>query len=129
MTQQEFDEWVYVSHPTEGLHQRQKRFLEAAVGDTFEFTRLSLNYGNAAYRYSDLAAGEIGIEDYEEWLEGLPAKIASNFRQKGFEQNKNVLSLRRHALERRDIGMDEFIAGLLRPEDLAAWRELARDDD
>ena len=45
MTRREFDELVYVSHPNESMHQRRKEFLEAAVGATFEFKRLSLNFG------------------------------------------------------------------------------------
>lgn len=122
MTQQQFDEIIYVPHPLEKIRINQKALLESSPPDLFKFHRLFLNYGNAAYRYTAMATGEIGIEDYEDWLEGLPDDIASDLRRKGFERSKSVMGLRRHALELRDIGMDEFMADMLRPEDLAAWR-------
>jgi hypothetical protein len=65
-------------------------------------------------------------------LRGLPEKIAASFRKKGFKGNRNSLALRRHAPERRDVGMDEFVASLVKPEDLAKWKQYGEesiDDD
>lgn len=122
MTQQQFDQYVYVSHPLEKIRLNQKVFLESS--QQFDFDRLMLNYGNASHRYAEMASGQITTEDYEHWLEGLDERIADSFRKAGFEANKKSLALRRHTLERRDIGMEAFMSSLLRPEDLAAWQDL-----
>ncbi len=124
MTQEEFDKLIYVSHPRESIRQKQKALLETCPCDQVEFHRLVLLYGNATYRYSDQANGKVTREDYEDWLEGLPVSIADSFRKEGFEGNRDSLSLRRHSLERRDLGMGEFVAGVVRPEDLEGWRQL-----
>jgi hypothetical protein len=39
----------------------------------------------------------------------LPAKVRISVEQEGCEKNKGVLGLRRHALERRDIGYAAFM--------------------
>lgn len=127
MTQQEFDRLIYVSHPRENIRKNQRELLENCPSDQFEFHRLMLVYGNATYRYSDQASGNITVEDYEDWLEGLPENIAKDFRKEGFEGRRNSLSLRRHALERRDLGMGEFVASLVTPEDLEKWRRLREE--
>ncbi len=37
----------------------------------------------------------------------------------GFEASKNSWPLRRHALERRDLGQDAFLQAILSPQDWA----------
>ena len=44
----------------------------------------------------------------------------------GFEASKNSLPLRRHALERRDLGHDAFLQVIPSPEDWAYQQELAQ---
>ncbi|WP_373513754.1 hypothetical protein [Persicitalea sp.] len=129
MTQEEFDRLIYVIHPKESIRANQKARLEKCVDDEFEFNRLFFNFGNAAYRYSGLASGSVTREDYEDWLEGLPENIAKSFRKKGIEGSQNSLALRRHILERRDVGMDEFVARLLKPEDLAKWKQYGEESN
>lgn len=129
MTQEEFDRLIYVSHPRESIRKNQRARLENCPTDQFEFNRLFFNYGNAAYRHSDLASGSVTQEDYENWLEGLPENKVIFFRKKGFEGNRNSLALRRHALERRDVGMDEFVANLVKPEDLVKWRQFGDEQE
>lgn len=124
MTQEEFAQVIYVSHPIESIRANQKALLETCPSDQVEFHRLMLLYGNATYRYSDQASGNVTHVDYEDWLEGLPEDIARSFRKEGFESSRSSLSLRRHSLERRDLGMGEFVAELIKPEDLAKWRQL-----
>ncbi len=91
MTEEEFDRLIYVSHPKERIRAKQRARLENCPADEVEFNRLFFTYGNAAYRYSDLASRSVTQEDYEDWLEGLPKKIAADFRRKGFESSKNAL--------------------------------------
>ena len=54
MTQEEFDVLINISHPRESIRSNQKELLEKSPPELFEFNRLMLLYGNAAYRYSDL---------------------------------------------------------------------------
>lgn len=63
MTKEEFEGIIYVSHPRETIRANQWTLLENSPPDQFEFNRLMLIYGNAAYRYSDLASGSITHED------------------------------------------------------------------
>lgn len=44
--------------------------------------------------------------------------------REGFERNKTALPLRRHALERRDVGYDEFMRATLSPDDWAYQQRL-----
>lgn len=44
----------------------------------------------------------------------------------GFEASKQSWPLRRHALERRDLGQDAFLEAILSPEDWAYQQELAQ---
>ena len=79
-------------------------------------------FGNATYRYQQLAAADVTEDDYRHWLEGLPEKMRRAVERDGFEKSKTCLPLRRHALERRDVGQEEFVKSLLSPEDWAAWQ-------
>ena len=44
----------------------------------------------------------------------------------GFEVSKNSLPLRRHTLERRDLGCDAFLQSILSPADWAYQQEVAQ---
>jgi hypothetical protein len=75
--------------------------------------------GNATYRYQQLADGEVTEEDYRHWLEGLPERFRKAMEKGGFAGAKSSLVLRRHALERRDVGYSAFMQAILSPEDWA----------
>ena len=82
--------------------------------------------GNASYRYQQQAEGAVTEDDFHHWLEGLPDKMQLVMEREGFEASKNSLPLRRHALERRDLGHDAFLQAILSPEDWAYQQELAQ---
>ena len=123
MTREELEKLIYVKHPDVEKQRSQILSLSQCPPDEFEFKVLFLNYGNIAYRYMNLSRGEATAEDFEDWLEGLPAKIQIRFRADGFETAKSVLSFQRHVLERRDVGMDEYVKERLRPADWEKWNE------
>lgn len=52
-------------------------------------------------------------------IAGLPEKMWVSMERDSFEASKNSLPLRRHALERRDLGYDAFLQSILSPEDWA----------
>lgn len=113
-------------HPLDKYHQSQLEFLaalpEAQRADHARLFRLS----NASYRYQQQAEGAVTEADYQDWLEGLPAKMRRMVEQEGFEQSKRSLALRRHALERRDLGYDTFLQAILSPDDWAYQQQLAQ---
>ena len=51
----------------------------------------------------NLSRGEATVDDFEDWLAGLPAKIQNRFRADGFEVAKSVLAFQRHVLEGQDV--------------------------
>jgi hypothetical protein len=57
-------------------------------------------------------------DDYQDWLLGLPENLKKAMIAKGYQGCKSALSLQRHALERRDVGMNEFIRKLLNDDGL-----------
>lgn len=128
MTREELEKLIYVKHPSLQIRENQIDFLLSKGDDNFDFWLLSMNFGNASYRYMSLARGEETIEDFEEWLEGLPENIRKDFEEKGFEASKSAWPFRRHVMERRDIGMDEYIKGLLCPADWEKWNKYKKSD-
>ncbi|MGI4864373.1 MAG: hypothetical protein ACRYFZ_10665 [Janthinobacterium lividum] len=82
--------------------------------------------GNASYRYQQQAEGAVTEDDFRHWLEGLPERMRVAMERDGFEASQNSLPLRRHALERRDLGHDAFLQAILSPEDWAYQQELAQ---
>ena len=123
MSQAEIERLIYVKHPDVEKQRIQILSLLLCPPNEFEFMVLFFNYGNIAYRYMNLSRGEATAEDFEDWLAGLPAKIQTCFRADGFETAKSVLSFQRHVLERRDVGMDEYIKERLRPADWEKWNK------
>lgn len=80
---------------------------------------------NASYRSQQQAAGEVTEDDFRHWLEGLAEKMRGVMERDGFEASKNSQPLRRHALERRDLGYDAFLQAALIPKDCAYQQKLA----
>ncbi|WP_051397876.1 hypothetical protein [Runella limosa] len=128
MTREELEKLIYVKHPSLQIRENQIDSLLSKGDDNFDFWLLSMNFGNACYRYMSLARGEETIEDFEEWLEGLPENIRKHFEEQGFEASKSAWPFRRHVMERRDIGMDEYIKGLLHPADWEKWNGYKKSD-
>ncbi|AMR25447.1 hypothetical protein A0257_22405 (plasmid) [Hymenobacter psoromatis] len=119
------EDLLHPRHPLDKYHQSQLEFLrqlpdEAARADHARLFRL----GNASYRYQQQAAGEVTEDDFRHWLEGLPVKLRVAVEREGFERNKTALPLRRHALERRDMGYDEFMRATVSAADWAYEQKL-----
>ena len=119
------EELLHPRHPLDQYHQSQLAFLAtlppAQRADHARLFRL----GNASYRYQQQAAGEVTEDDFRDWLAGLPEKMRVVMARDGFEASKNSWPLRRHALERRDLGQDAFLQAILSPEDWAYQQQLA----
>jgi hypothetical protein len=119
-------ELLHPRHPLEKHHQAQLAFLAALpAAQRAEHARL-FRLGNATYRYQQQAAGEVTEDDFHHWLAGLPEKMRLAMMRDGFEASKNSLPLRRHALERRDLGYDAFLQAILSPQDWAYQQQLAQ---
>ena len=114
-------------HPLDKYHQSQLEFLAALPeAERAEHARL-FRLGNATYRYQQQAQGEVTEEDFHHWLAGLPEKLRVVMERDGFEASKHSWPLRRHALERRDLGQDAFLQAILSPEDWAYHQQVAHE--
>lgn len=112
-------------HPLDKFHQSQLEFLAALPAEErAEHARL-FRLGNASYRYQQQAVGDITEVDYQEWLDGLPVNMRRVIEREGFERSKSSLSLRRHSLERRDVGYSAFMQTILSPEDWTYFQRSA----
>jgi hypothetical protein len=120
------EELLHPRHPHDKYHQSQLEFLQALLAEQRPYHARLFRLGNASYRYQQLAAGEVTEADYQDWLEGLPERMRAAVERKGFEKSKGSLGLRRHALERRDIGYAAFMQNILSPEDWAYDQEMSQ---
>lgn len=114
-------------HPLEKYHQSQLDLLAALPEAQRAYHARLFRLGNASYRSQQQAAGEVTEDDFRHWLEGLAEKMRVVMERDGFEASKNSQPLRRHALERRDLGYgyDAFLQAALTPEDCAYQQKLA----
>ncbi len=120
------EELLHPRHPLAKYHQAQLDFLAALPAERRAYHARLFRLGNATYRYQQQAEGEVTEEDFHHWLAGLPEKMRVVMARDGFEASKNGLPLRRHALERRDLGQDAFLQAILSPQDWAYQQELAQ---
>lgn len=111
------EELLQPRHPLDKHHQAQLLALQQLPeSQRAEMARL-FRLGNATYRYQQLADGEVTEEDYQHWLAGLPERFRQAMEKGGFAGAKSSLALRRHALERRNVGYSAFMQAILSPED------------
>ncbi|UOR07718.1 hypothetical protein MUN82_22025 (plasmid) [Hymenobacter aerilatus] len=120
------EELLRPRHPLDKYHQAQLDFLATLPEAQRAYHARLFRLGNASYRYQQQAAGEVTEDDFRHWLEGLPEKMRAAMERDGFEASKSCLPLRRHALERRDLGYDAFLQAILSPEDWAYQQEVAQ---
>lgn len=120
------EELLQPRHPLDKYHQAQLEFLAALPEAQRAYHARLFRLGNASYRYQQQAEGEVTEADFHHWLAGLPEKLRVAMVRAGFEASKNSLPLRRHALERRDLGYDAYLQAILSPEDWAYQQELAQ---
>jgi hypothetical protein len=120
------EDLLHPRHPLDKYHQAQLDFLRALPAEQRAYHARLFRLGNASYRYQQQADGEVTEDDFQHWLAGLPEKMRVAMARDGFKASKNSLPLRRHALERRDLGYDAFLQAILAPEDWAYQQELAQ---
>lgn len=104
-------------HPKATIHQRQLARLAGLPEQEREDEAQLLRVSNAAYRYHALADGHQTPADFKHWLAGLPSRMQEQVEQDGFEAATGIWAFRRHILERRNIGYDEFMQLTLARED------------
>ena len=113
------EELLNPRHPFDKNHQSQLEFLRNLPEAMRAYHARLFRLGNAAYCYQRLAEGKVTEDDFQDWLIGLPEKMRHVIAREGFEKSKSVLGLRRHALERRDLGYDAFMQATVSAEDWA----------
>jgi len=108
---------IKVKHPDPECNSNQEELIASLPPEKRHFHELQFCFGNAAYLYHQRGRNSNPtIEDYKEWLEGLPENIRKDMAETGFEKCKGVLSFTRYVNEKNDIGMDEFVTSLMGDE-------------
>lgn len=74
------------------------------------------------HNYRELEA-DPSEDDFNEWIKILPEEMANKFRNEGYRASNGVISLRRHTVERNDIGLSEYMRRWLPSEDYSRWIE------
>lgn len=114
---------IKIKHPDEDCNDSQAEFLANCPADQRRFHELLLTVGNITYRYHQRAIDvSPSLQDYHEWLEGLPENIRKGMQEKGFESCKSVLSFTRYVNEKNDVGLEEYIRQQMDAEDLAEYQ-------
>jgi len=110
-------------HPHPRLHEQQVQALQQLPeAERAEHAQL-LRVGNAAYRYHQLADGQLMEADFQHWVAGLPPRMRQAMTTAGFAAAGSNWAFRRHLLERRDMGYAAFMQQLLAAEDWAFWKQ------
>ena len=102
----------------------QLKYLSQFEGETRIEMGLTLRIGIVASQYhkGDGIKFEPTIQDWEDWLGGLPERAATIFRKDGFEKGILSFPFRRFYMELNDIGFEEYMARHLSIEELAIWK-------
>ena len=113
-----------MKHPIQKYNDQQEKLLETLPPDERPKQKLMFSIGNAAYCYHNqvIQTIEPTEEDFEDWVSGLPENIGKDMRAKGFEACKAAFPFTRHVLERRDIGMDQWMKEHLTQEEYEWWQ-------
>lgn len=117
---------IKVQHPLEQYRQSQEAFLAACPPEERKYHALLFSYGNSTYRYHQEARDYTPTEtDYQEWLEGLPAAMRDDMKQKGFERCRTVLAFTRYVMEKNDVGIEAYVREKM-GEEYAAYQALLK---
>lgn len=108
-----------MEHPNEAQRIAQQKFLGNLEQPDKDFHARMFRIGNATYHY--YGQNEPSEQDYLSWLEGLQEPMKSGMSKKGYEACRNMLSLKRHSLELRDLGLDAFMKKNLSTDDYKWW--------
>lgn len=118
---------IKVKHPIEECNISQEKFLAACPSGDHRYHELMFTVGNISYRYHHEAKDySPDLEDYQEWLEGLPENVRRGMEQLGFDGCRNVLSFTRYVMEKHDVGMEEYIRQHMVAEDYADYQAIAK---
>ena len=66
------------------------------------------------------------LKDWEEWIDGLQEPMKGDFKKKGFEAAKTVLSFSRYYQEKNDYGMRDFMRDNLSKEDFEYYMKMEK---
>lgn len=113
-----------MKHPIEKYNEQQAKFLEGLSSEERPFHDRLFRIGNASYCYYQQSNKEVAPTEpeYHEWLSGLPDNIGHDMKAKGFEKCKTNISFLRYLLEKRDIGLGEWMQRHLSIEDYNWWQ-------
>jgi hypothetical protein len=112
-------------HPYEGQHEHQVNILMNLKPDMVDTISYTFRIGNVHYLYyHEHKHITPDADDMEEWLSSLHPPIQYNQDERKATQS---LDAKRHALERRDIGLNEYMKTNLSRNDYLIWWNLGEE--
>lgn len=109
---------IKVKHPLEECNLQQEKRIASLPPEERRNHELLFSFGNATFLYHQRSKEfNPSLQDFEEWLEGLPENIRKDKVKMGFEACRSHLSFSRYVLEKNDMGMDEFVRQLMGDEE------------
>jgi|SRR5579859_612341 len=120
---------IVVKHPLERCNIEQEKRLQEVATDKRRWNELIFCYGNACYRYYQRSPEyNPSEEDFQEWLVGLQENLRKHMIEKGLEGVKGDLSFRRYVLEKNDVGLKEFVVGLMGEAEYRAYMRIVLNE-
>lgn len=119
-----------MKHPSPKCQRRQEEFLKNCLAEQRESFATNFRIGNAIYVYHEQAFSTSDKrlrEYYEEWLQGLPPKMAVDMKELGFEGCFSVWPFTRYVNERKDLGLRDWLREHLSKEDFEVYMQSGED--
>jgi len=114
-----------MEHPNKEQQENQSNSLAELPEEQREEHAQLFRFGNAAYIYHQEAEQLRPTDtDFNEWLEGLPKQVRNDFKKRGFEDCKGILSFNRYVNEKNDIGMDKWMEQHLGKDDYNEYHKV-----
>lgn len=119
-----------MKHPNPKYQRKQEEFLKSCPVEHKEYFAANFRIGNAIYVYHEQAFSTSDKrlkEYYEEWLQGLPPKMAVEMKELGIEGCFTMYPFTRYVNERNDLGLRDWLREHLSTDDFDIYMQSGED--
>ena len=119
-----------MKHPNPKYQRKQEEFLKSCPVEHKEYFAANFRIGNAIYVYHEQAfsTSDKGLKEYyEEWLQGLPPKMAVEMKELGIEGCFTMYPFTRYVNERNDLGLRDWLREHLSKDDFDTYMQSGED--
>ena len=119
-----------MKHPNPKYQRKQEEFLKSCPVEHKEYFAANFRIGNAIYVYHEQALSTCDTKlkvYYEEWLQGLPPKIAVQMKELGIKECFSMYPFTRYVNERNDLGLRDWLREHLSKDDFDIYTQSGED--